>query len=71
MAPRTRRVSAVDGMVRFDKGILESQINEFLAKNNIQKTKDTEEVDGVVTVYVPPAENYVIPDEIYVWVRTS
>lgn len=66
MAPRARKAYAINGIVKFLKGIQEFQIKEFLDKNSIKMIEQKID-ERLITLLVPPAEEYIIPDDIYVW----
>lgn len=71
MAPRARIASPKQkGIVRFMPGIQDFQIKEFLNKNNI-KSRMISRSENIVEVHVPPAEQYIIPDDIYVWFENA
>lgn len=71
MAPRARKVSGETGKVQFYKGITDQMLTDFFMKNGLEKKSDSvEELDGVVVVNVPKTEEtYVVPDDIYVWLK--
>jgi hypothetical protein len=75
MAPRTRRIACTEGLVHFDAGVNENQIQDFLKTNSIERVKGSPQYlttdDKTVAIQVPPAETYIVPDDMYVWIRTD
>jgi len=68
MAPRARKIRVEKGMINFYIGVSDLQIEEFLARNNINKS-DTKQVGNplYVSLEIPPSEEYIVPDDVYIW----
>lgn len=70
MGQRVRKVSATLGQVYFYYGVNNQLVEDFLKANNITRVSGKEDDinEKFVTVYVPVAEEYKIPDHVYTWV---
>lgn len=72
--PRVRKIECKDGLVSFGLGVTEEIIQDFLKENKIERIKDSEEritSKQDVKIQVPPADVYIVPDHIYVWLNIS
>ncbi len=74
MAPRVRKVPCTSGLVHFYIGVSSLLVDEFLKANGIARVPNTPEwmtSMDCTTIQVPPADEYIVPDEVYVWVKTE
>lgn len=74
MAPRARKVKATRGLIHFSMGVQEDAIQDFLSVNKIDRVPNTPKymaTDNLVTIQVPPADEYICPDHIYVWLHSG
>jgi hypothetical protein len=70
MGQRTRKINANSGVVCFYYGVSNGVIEDFLKANNIERTsgKEDEINEKYITIFIPVADEYKIPDHVYTWV---
>lgn len=74
MAPRARKVKATNGLIHFSTGVQEESIQDFLKTNKIDRVPNSPKyitTENLVTIQVPAAEEYVVPDHVYVWFHSG
>jgi hypothetical protein len=74
MAPRARKIPCTSGLVFFSAGVTEEQVQEFLKRNGIDRVPGKPKWMTSMTntaIQVPPADEYIVPDDVYVWVATE
>ena len=70
MGQRTRKIDATLGIICFYYGVSNGVIEDFLKANGIERTpgKEDEINEKYITVFIPVANEYKIPDHVYTWV---
>ena len=80
--PSIKKISCTSGLVHFSVGVSEQQVEDFLNRNKIKREEgspkwmtsggvmdENKPSKAITTIRVPPADEYIVPDDVWIWIE--